>query len=137
FEMPHSGEFPGVGCPVIPLVCTGISFVGKLVAYRLPALPSVIRTVDHLPEPATRLRCVDAIGIYGRTFHMIDFPASEVGSAYLPLFTLSVCCKDKATLTRSHQYPNLTHRPSPPPVPFLILGCKSSTLDVHSEPSLI
>src|SRR2546427_11300644 len=84
--MPDALELPGVLRAVVPLVrgerFTGFwrDIVDELVALafrhrpglcrdsatgRFPRVAAIAGALDHLPEPATRLRRIDAIGIGG------------------------------------------------------------------------
>src|SRR5262245_61373667 len=108
-EMPHSRELPRVGRIVVPEVRAGRTVVGELVTHRLPAPPAVARALDHLPEPAARLRGVDAVRIGGRGLHVVDLPASEVWPADVPRLPRAVGSEDERTLTRAHQHPYPAH----------------------------
>ena len=67
FEMPDALELPGVRRAVVPLVRAGDAVVDELVAHRLPRLAAVVRALDHLPEPAARLRRIQPIRVSGRS----------------------------------------------------------------------
>src|SRR5881392_2844713 len=101
--MPHALEFPGMLCPVVPLMRgqrLGGRVVGEFVALAfrrawlcrlpsggsrlMPGLAAIVRALDQLPEPSARLRRVNAIGICGRSFEVIHFPARKVGTAHIP-----------------------------------------------------
>ena len=75
---------------VVPLVRARHAVVDELVADRLPRLPAIARPLQHLPVPAGRLRRVDAVGVRGRAFEVVDLPAAEVRAADVPLFALAV-----------------------------------------------
>src|SRR5579872_7595079 len=98
--MPDSFEFPRMLGSVIPLVRVQLCrrrVVCKFVAFAfgwarlcglsrrrsrlVPRLAAVIGTLNDLPEPAARLRGVNAIGIHGRAFHVVDLPAGEMRPA--------------------------------------------------------
>src|SRR5215470_5279341 len=97
--MPDALELPGVLRAVVPLMrCEWLArFRGRVVdelvalafgkafgglfqpaARRLPRLAAIAGALDHLPEPAARLRGVQAIGIGRGAFHVIDLPAGEM-----------------------------------------------------------
>jgi len=69
----------------------------------LPGLATVVGALDDLPEPATRLRRVDAIRINGRAFEMIHLPAREVRAADVPLLALGVRGHHECALVRPNQ----------------------------------
>src|SRR2546422_10341565 len=103
--MPHALELPGVLGAVVPLVrgerfarrrrgvvdeLVALAF-GHLAGLRrhaaagcLPRLAAVARALDHLAEPPAGLRRIDAAGIGGGSFHVIDLPAREVWAAHVP-----------------------------------------------------
>src|SRR5947209_4206285 len=56
----------------------------------LPVLSAVGRTLNQLSKPAARLRRVNAIGISGRSFEVIHFPACKMRAANIPFFALAV-----------------------------------------------
>src|SRR5687768_17420426 len=85
-EVPDAFELPRVLRAVVPLMRAGRAVVDELVALalghaarpdeilrlapgRIPRLAAIIGALDDLPEPAARLRGVDAIRVYGRPFH--------------------------------------------------------------------
>src|SRR4030095_1735043 len=100
--MPDPLKFPGVRSSVIPHVgghwFTAIrrSVVNKFIALGfghplgcrgwlaggcaglLPSFAAVVRTLNNLAEPAAGLGGVKPVRINGRTFEMINFPASEM-----------------------------------------------------------
>src|SRR5262245_26468693 len=131
--MPDPLELPRVRCAVVPLV-RGKGFAGfsrrivnKLVALALghafrgggrfaggcsrlvPALATVIRSLNDLAKPAARLRSVQPIRISGRSLEMIDFPARKVGTADVPPFALCVRCQDERALAGANQYSYSAH----------------------------
>src|SRR5215472_7580524 len=98
--MPYAFELPGMLRSVVPLMrgerpaCPIGDIVDELVVWRrrhsthwgrltvrntrlMPGLSAVVRALHELPEPARRLRSVDALGIHGRAFHVVDLPAPE------------------------------------------------------------
>jgi hypothetical protein len=44
-------------------VVADLALIGELVAHRLPRLAAVVGALDHLPEPAGRLRRVKPVGL--------------------------------------------------------------------------
>ncbi len=111
-KMPHALKLPRMLRAIVELVCgerccSGV--VDELVALALrhtagasgwltrrraglmPRFAAIIGALDHLPEPAARLRSVDAIRISGRSFQVIELPAREMGSADVPLIALAIC----------------------------------------------
>src|ERR1044071_6954099 len=110
--MPHTLELPRMLCAVIPLMRgerRGVFVVGELVALAfreafgrggrwlalgssrlIPGLAAIVGALDDLSKPAARLRRVDAVGIFGRTFEVIHLPTSEVWAGDVPVLTLAV-----------------------------------------------
>src|SRR5439155_24282221 len=99
--MPDPLELPRVLCAVVPQVFADLAFIDKLVALAMrhaigagcrsaagsvPGLPAVVRPLDNLPKPATRLRRVDAVRVDRRGFEMVQFPTPKVRSVDLPIF---------------------------------------------------
>src|SRR5688572_16618796 len=78
FEMPDAREFPGVWGAIIPLVRARDAVVYELVAHRLPGFAAVVRTLDELPKPAGRLRCIQSVWSDGRSFEVVDLPTRKV-----------------------------------------------------------
>ena len=74
-EMPDALEFPRMRRAVVPLMRAGHAVVHELVADRLPRLAAVVRPLNQLPEPAARLRRVEAVRIGRRSLEVIDLPA--------------------------------------------------------------
>ena len=109
-EMPDTLEFPGMRRPVVPLMRAGDAVVDELVADGLPRLPAVARPLQHLPMPAGRLRRVDAVGVHGRAFEVVDLPAAEVRAADLPPLALAVGAENERALTGSDQYTHAAHK---------------------------
>src|SRR6266508_46263 len=85
------------------------TFVRELVAHRLPGLATIVRALDHLPEPAAGLRGIEPIRIGGRGLEMIDLPAAEVWAAHVPLLALAVRRHDERAFARADQHPYLAH----------------------------
>src|SRR5579884_4081830 len=112
-EMPDPLELPRVRRPIVPGVGAGRSLIDELVTNRLPGLAAVVRALDHLPEPATGLRCIQSIRIDRRTLDVEDLPAREVGATDLPVFALAVRRQNECSLSRTNQDPYRTHAPTP------------------------
>src|SRR6266545_759408 len=108
-EMPHSRELPGMRRVVVPQVRPRHTFVRELVAHRLPGLATIVRALDHLPEPAAGLRGIEPIRIGGPGPRMIDLPAAEVWAAHVPLLALAVRRHDERAFARADQHPYLAH----------------------------
>ena len=66
--MPDAFELPGMLCAVVPLVSAGHPVVIELVTNWLPILAAIIGALDHLTEPAARLRSKQPFGLGGRSF---------------------------------------------------------------------
>src|SRR5438034_11845114 len=96
--MPDARELPGARRAVVPQVGARDAVVHELVAHRLPRLAAVVRALDHLPEPAGRLRGIQPIRVNGRSLEVVDLPAPEVGATDVPPGTLSVRCQEERAL---------------------------------------
>src|SRR5258708_1342768 len=105
-EMPDALELPGMLRAVVPLV-RGEGFAGprrrvvdelvalarghtpgrrrETAARTLPRLAAVAGTLDHLAEPAARLRRVQAVRIGGRSLDGIHLPSRQMRAADVPL----------------------------------------------------
>src|SRR2546430_4833648 len=57
---------------VVPEVRARDAVIHELVAHRLPRLAAVVRALDHLPEPAGRLRGIQPIRVSGRSLEVVD-----------------------------------------------------------------
>ena len=90
FEVPDALELPWVRRAVVPLMGAGDAVVEELVADGGPGEAAVVGALDYLSEPAGGLRGVDAVGIYGGAFEVVDLPAGEVGAGDGPVFAGSV-----------------------------------------------
>src|SRR5579864_2757087 len=88
------------------------SFVGELVADRLPGLAAIIRPLDQLTEPAGRLREVDPVRVDRRSLEVVNVPARKVGPGDIPLLTPVIRRQDKRPLVRPDQNPNSAHASS-------------------------
>ena len=75
----------------------------------VPGLAAVVRALDDLPEPAARLRGVDAVGIGGRSLQVVDLPAREVGTLHVPLLALGVGGQDEGALAGADEDSHSTH----------------------------
>src|SRR5919106_2373748 len=121
FEMPDALELPGTLCPIVPLVRARHALVDKHVALplwhtvrthqilrlrsrRLPRFAAIIGALDDLPEPRARLRCVNAVRLNRRTFHMINLPARKMRAADLPAFARAIRCQDERAFPCANQY---------------------------------
>ncbi len=69
----------GCGRAVVPLMGARHAVVDELVADRLPGLAAVVGALDHLTEPAARLRGVEAVRVDGRALEVVDLPAPKCG----------------------------------------------------------
>src|SRR5262249_7737353 len=92
----------------------------------VPALATVIRSLNDLAKPAARLRSVQPIRISGRSLEMIDFPARKVGTADVPPFALCVRCEDERALAGANQYSYSAHN--------LLLPASSFRINFFSSP---
>src|SRR5436190_5272500 len=108
--MPDSFELPRMLGTVIPLMSgerRGFGVISKFVALALgraagscllsgrctglmPGFAAVVRTLNDLPEPAARLRGVNAIRIGGRSLQVIHLPPGKMRAADVPFFALAV-----------------------------------------------
>ena len=131
FEMPDPLELPWVRRAVVPLVSARDAVVGELVAHRLPAPATVVRSLNHLPEPAGGLRRVQPIRIRGRSLEVVDLPARKVGAADVPPFALPVRRQDEGALACANQYPYLAH------LTLLPECCRSVRLGIDSPAKTI
>ena len=109
FQMPDPLELPRVRRAVVPLVRAGDAVVDELVAHRLPGLAAVVGTLDHLPEPAARLRRIQPVRVHRRTLQMVNLPAREVRAADIPLIALAVRCQHERALACANQYAYVAH----------------------------
>src|SRR5579863_6162399 len=56
----------------------------------MPRLAAIIGSLNNLPEPSAGLRRIEPVWIRGRTLKVINFPAREVRTAYIPFLALAV-----------------------------------------------
>ena len=114
-DVPDALELPGVWVAVIPLVRARRPIVHELVADRFPGLPAVTGALHQLAEPAAGLGDIEPVGVGGRSFHVIDLPAAEQGTADVPLLALAVGSEDERALPSADQHAHLahTHRSAP------------------------
>src|SRR5690242_5053959 len=122
--MPHPFEFPRMLRSVVPLMSCErrrCSIVGEFIAFALghfsgsrrwlprrrarlvPGLTPIVGTLDDLPEPAARLRCVNAIRIGRRSLHVIDLPAGEEWTVDVPFLALAIRCENECAFSRAYQ----------------------------------
>src|SRR5438045_1685154 len=90
-EVPDAFELPRMLRAVVPFVGAHLAFIDELVALAFgraararqlvgiaaggaPGLAAVFGALDDLTEPAAGLGRIDAVGIDGRAFEMIDLP---------------------------------------------------------------
>src|SRR5579875_2340798 len=111
-KMPDPFEFPRMRRAVIPLVCTRLALIDESVINGLPGLASIIRALNLLTKPSTRLRSIEAVGISRRSFEMIDLPAAKVRALHVPALALSIGFQQKRTFTRTHKDSYFAHRPT-------------------------
>ena len=78
-------------------------------AGRVPRFAAVIRTLDDLPEPAARLRRVNAVRVSRRTFEVINFPAREVRAADFPVLALAIRRQDERAFFCADQDSDFAH----------------------------
>ena len=125
FEVPYAFELPRARRSVVPAVFTDLTLVHEAVALagrglsgcrhllaagRRPGLPAVVRPLQNLTEPTAGLRCVDPVGIDGRSFHVIDLPAAEMRAVDRPVLTLAVRAENESTFLGAHENPYTAHR---------------------------
>ena len=132
-DVPHALELPRVLRAVVPLVRRerlagfGRRVVDELVALALghavgrrrrlaggrarlmPRFAAVVGALNDLPEPAARLRRVDAVRINGRTLQMIDLPAAEVRAVDVPLLALAVGRENERAFPRADENSYAAH----------------------------
>src|SRR5262249_28490011 len=108
-QVPDALEFPRVRGAVIPLVRASLALVGELVADQSPRLAAVLGALDLLAEPAARLGGIDAVGIGGRAFEVVDFPAREMRALHRPRLARTIGAQDERALTCPHQNPHTAH----------------------------
>jgi hypothetical protein len=83
--------------------------VDELVADGLPGFAGIIGTLDELTEPPGGLRCVETVGVSGRSFEVVDFPAGNMRTADVPSLALAVCRQHERPLARADEYSNAAH----------------------------
>jgi len=101
-EMPDARKLPRMRRAVVPQVRAGSAVVCELISDRRPGAAAVIGALNDLAEPTGSLRCVEPVGVGGRAFDVIDFPAGKIRTAYLPRLTLAVGFKDERAFARSN-----------------------------------
>src|SRR5215467_8066659 len=130
--MPYTFEFPGVLRSIVPLVrrewFPGFrrSVVNEFIAFafghpvrafqflgtaagRIPAFATVIRALNNLPKPPTRLRCIDTLRINRRTFHVINLPARKLRAAHFPTFARAIRSQNERAFSCADQYSYVAH----------------------------
>src|SRR5207237_10096523 len=98
-------DLPRVRGAVAPLGRTGCAVVEELVARRLPCLAAVLGPLEHLAEPAARLRGVDPVGVHRGCLQVVDLPAGKVRAIDLPALAARVRAQDERSLPRPDGYP--------------------------------
>ena len=83
-EMPDARELPRVRRAVVPLMRAGGRRRRRTCCPPLPGLAAVVRALDHLPEPAARLRGVEPVRIGRRALEVVDLPARRSGGRSRP-----------------------------------------------------
>lgn len=84
-EVPDAFEFPRVLGAVVPFVRADFALVLKVVADGFPSEAAIVGALDDLAEPTAGLGGVEALGIHGGAFDVVDFPSAEVGSGDGPV----------------------------------------------------
>src|SRR5688572_17379426 len=128
--MPDALEFPRVLRAVVPLMrgqrrpalrggvvnepvalpARRIGGIGHLLAARrAPRCAAVVGTLNDLPEPAARLRGVDALRVGRGALEVIDLPAAEVRAFHFPVPALAVGRQDERAFSRTHQHSYMAH----------------------------
>src|SRR5687768_8388354 len=97
-EMPDTLEFPWPRGPVVPQMRAWLALIGELVSARLPRLAAVVRALNHLAEPARRLRGVEAVRLNRGTLDVVDLPTAQVRAVDRPVFALAVRGEDEGAL---------------------------------------
>src|SRR6476620_5512529 len=102
--MPDALEFPGMLCPVVPLVRSDrdSGVINELVALALrhptwacgrladgcsrlaPGFPAVVGSLNDLPEPSAGLRGINPVRIRRRALHVEDFPPGKQRAGDVP-----------------------------------------------------
>src|SRR5205085_2097353 len=103
FQVPDSLEFPGVRRAIVPLMRSRGALVGKLVSDRVPGLAAIVGALDLLPEPAAALRSVNPVRIRWRSLHVVEFPATEKGTADVPFLSFAIGAQYESALARANQ----------------------------------
>src|SRR5919108_5507622 len=107
--MPHARELPWVRRPVVPLMCARHAVIDELVSNCLPGFAAIVRSLNHLAEPAARLRRIQSILIYRRSLQVVDLPSGKVRAADVPAFALPVRRQYECPLACTNEYPYRTH----------------------------
>src|SRR6185437_3568617 len=129
--MPHPLELPRMLRAIVPLVRgewlagfgRGIidktvgclvreSWHGRFTGLQprlLPVLSAIGGALKDLPEPATGLRRVNAVGLRRRALQMVNFPARKKWPFHLPVFAVAIRTQNKCSLFRSHKHAHFAH----------------------------
>src|SRR4029077_2109700 len=83
---------------------------------------TVVGALNHLAEPAARLRRIYAVRISRRTLQVVDVPACEVRSADVPALAAFVRRHHESALMSSNQQSYRAHSPSCP----MVVACVDS-----------
>src|SRR5918995_4376840 len=108
-EMPYALELPRMRGAVVPLMRSRHPFVLKFVADGVPRLSTVARSLHHLPVPAARLGCINAIRVDRRPFQVINLPPREMRASDIPSLPLSISRQNKCALSGTDQHANSAH----------------------------
>src|SRR5581483_5258577 len=109
FQVPDALEVPRVRRAVVPLVRAGRAVVGELVADGFPGLAAVARPLDHLTEPAARLRGIDPVRVRRGPLQVVQLPASKVGSRDVPVLAFAVSGQDKRAFFGPNEHTDTAH----------------------------
>ena len=112
-QVPDALELPRARRPVVPEMVARLALVGEVVAHGVPRLAAVVGTLHHLPEPATGLGGVEAVGVGRRPGDVVDLPPAEVRTVHGPVVAFAVCGQHERALTRADQYANIGHGSHP------------------------
>src|SRR5438067_10254325 len=109
FQMPDALELPRPRRPVVLLVGARTALVDELLAGRRPRLAAVVRTLDQLSKPTTRLRRVQPIRISRRSLQVVHLPACKVRAGHVPSVALAIRGQHEGTLLRADENSYLAH----------------------------
>ncbi len=111
--MPDALELPWARLTVVVLVGAGGAVVGEFIVDRAPSEAAVVGALDLLAEPAGALRGVDAVGVGGGAFEVVELPAGEVRLGDLPVFTGTVGGEDEGAFAGSDEEADTRHGRAP------------------------